>query len=304
MSVKSLYGTLKKDSCTIRKVVWSRRTFYLYAPILVIIHAAFYVGRGNVFVLELFKTVLPDVVKGELIPTNAWVAAIVEPFFSKLFPVLLVYSGAFLALLSYAFAIAVSFFTFGLTDFGPQASLVIGIVSGAAMFGFIRFYLGQKAYRCLPTRKHRWLIGALVGMSFGITEVYNKMVIRDGVFILRFWEYPSFTPVFLPPVFLHIFEGTLVVGVFLLVWRNTRYTWQQKAIRIVGSLLVAMAVHVYWNTRFTQTGRGDCIGEWCFWSWWRANFSPELVALIGGLFAFGVWVLYQLDGVETREVNV
>jgi hypothetical protein len=304
MSSQSLYGILKKDYCTLNNVKSSLRRFYIGIPIIVLVHSVLYVGIGNEVVLDVFKFLLPNIVKGPLIPTNAYIAGINEPPFSKLFPILLLFVGGSLAFVSYTFAVILSIILFGMYAVDPRNALAIGGFAGLGLFLLIRYRLNWRSFNCLPTRKHRWTAGALTGLSFGVVEAYIKVFQEDSVILPFLWEYPSFDPVILPPIFLHIFEGTLVVGTFLLVARNRRYEWWEKVVRVVGALLIAMGVHVYWNTRFALTVRGDCVGSWCFWDWWTVNYTPELFGFVLLLLGFVVWFLYTLDGVETTEVSV
>jgi len=301
MSTHTLLDVLEKAHCSLRDAVISKRLFYIYAPAVVFAHSVLYVGVANEAVLATLKSLLPNTVTGKLIPTNAWIAALVEPFFSKLVPAALIYAGGSATLVAYAMAAFSTLALTAMTEVGFTVALGLGGLIGLVVFSLIRFRLGRQAFTCFPTRGNRWIVGGLIGLGFGVVEAYVKMFVQDGTWVPFLWEYPSFHPTVIPPIFYHVFEGTVVVGVYLLVIRNNRYTWVQKAIRISGALLLTMAVHTYWNTTFAQIETGGCIGDWCFWQWWATSFSLELVTLVAALFAFGIWVLVEADETVTPK---
>jgi hypothetical protein len=301
MSTHTLPDVLEKAHCSFRDAVISKRLFYIYAPAVVFAHSVLYVGVANEAVLATLKALLPNTVTGKLIPTNVWIAGLVEPFFSKLFPVALIYAGGSATLIAYVFAALTTIAIAGLTGAGVDLAIGLGGVTGLVVFGLIRFRLGIQAFTCFPTRGTRWIVGALVGLTFGVVEAYMKVFADDGVLLPFLWEFPSFHPTIIPPIFLHVFEGALVAGTYLFVIRSARYDWKEKALRISGALALAMGVHTYWNAEFARIETGGCIDNECFWQWWTANFSLELVTLVAALFAFGIWVLVETDQVYSHS---
>lgn len=158
-----------------------------------------------------------------------------------------------------------------LTKLAPVASIyyigtpvvaMVGTVSASLFFGvdfprvipatmFVSAIPESLAER-EPVSPNPWLLGAFGGSIFGLWE----LIARGDNFHVQFWQEPAFHVGQFLPFLLHIWEGTIVVGAFLLVDRGKRTLWF-----LGGALVLAIATHWTFNTWVVSQ-------DW-IWDTWR-----------------------------------
>lgn len=230
--------------------------------------ASFFVPYVNGFVFNILTA-------GEFIGgsfyENAFIAAITEPWVSKLFgPVLLVFGGLVGILAAFVFmSIALGF-------------LSRGIASGLSMFALATgplvpsLIVPTKRFRDVNLLKKRRKAGLIVGLVFGLFELYFRM---PG-FNLLFWENPNYQIGLLGPVTLHLLTGTIIVTAFLtsVSPKSNKNGWYT-----LGAIAVASALHWIWNTWLINSETGSFF--WDFFAITAYDFVFPAI-ILGTLLLF------------------
>ncbi|MFC6755874.1 MULTISPECIES: hypothetical protein [Haloarcula] len=225
--------------------------------------ASFFVPYINGFV---FNVLTAGGFIGGSFYENAFIAAITEPWVSKLFgPVLLVFGGLV------GVMAALAFFIIAIVFLGR------GLASGLTMFALATgplipsLIVPTKRFRDVDLLKKRKKAGMIVGLVFGLFELYFRM---PG-FTFFFWENPNFHIGLLGPVTFHLLSGSIIVTAFLtsVSPKSNKSGWYT-----LGAIAIASALHWIWNTWLVNPETGTF-----FWQFFR-DIAPSVVfpLIVGG----------------------
>lgn len=209
---------------------------------------------------------------------NVFIAAITEPWTSKLFGIAFFVLAGFAAVVALFVAILIVMLTAILQMNGPGA---LALLVGIPLFTLVlaRHHLNPK-FRSIDYLTKRWL-APLAGLISGLQELYYRML---SEFAWLFWENPNFHPNMLGPVLLHIITGTIIAAAFLTsVSPNSRRT----GLFTLGAIVVASGIHFVWNTWLISAPMAR--------QFWTAFYfvGSDVMYLIIGIGA-GILVVYLL----------
>lgn len=119
-----------------------------------------------------------------------------------------------------------------------------------AAFTLILFILWFSTFRrttiCYKFDVDALEMGALMGLTMAIVEVYIKILNRGGDLTLLFWESTGYHPSMIAPVLLHIVNGVIVIGVTFRVLSKRDLVLRDYG-TIFSAYIVAVLIHWMWN---------------------------------------------------------
>lgn len=237
-----------------------------YIPIILAltlywVSAFVFAGLLNRTFFTFLELALPSLVTGGFW-SNPWIGGVIEPFSTKLLPTILI------GVLSEEDSLVLVGATIiGVAGFSKLIEYFIFPVSGTIEIGVgVIVILSVTTYH-LNTKNeglsfsegltsHPWIFGSLAGLSLGIGELYWYMTEMSAPLYER-----------IPPLLLHSMNGAIIVGTFIFVCTHHRESMRKKVILAI-SILVAMIIHIWWNTWLISQGR--------LWDHWKVAYHNFL----------------------------
>lgn len=201
----------------------------------------FTAGISNRLVYGILKLNLPGVLAPGNLYDNMWIGGLVEPFSTKLGPLLFIavfgpYNGVRL-LIGLVLGYAVIFKVGGVAGYpvsaNTQLAIMVFTVIGATL-GWYLFKTKELDYPEIATQKS-WIFGAVIGFIVGISE-FLWYVVEIGVPVCSR----------IPAVSLHTVTGLLVVGAWVRFKDDSHpFRWLMRLLAVA----LAIALHaLVWNS--------------------------------------------------------
>lgn len=165
---------------------------------------------------------------------NVFIAALTEPWTSKLFGVaLFLFAGL-------GVAVGLTIGTLLTISGSPYLGLAVAVGTAVVL---------QYEIPSVNLLQKRWTAAPMAGFIFGVEELYYRMLPE---FTWFFWENPAFHPNILAPVVLHVITGSLVVFALLsAVSPRSRH----GGLLVLGAIIVATGLHFVFNTFLQAVGK-------------------------------------------------
>jgi hypothetical protein len=146
--------------------------------------------------------------------------------------------------------------------------IFLRLIPGIFILVIYEWIVSNRCYR-IPDEAFR--LGAVGAFAMGIVELYIRIMLPSGIWMIDVWNHPDYTVALLAPFVMHMFAATVNLGVFFRVFGDFDIE-SRDIVAYLGALLIGIAIHFVFNT-WVQN-------QWAFWREWIRTFGTPVTLLV------------------------